>query len=91
MKGRKSFTMIKIDLEKNYDCLNWYFVVDTLHLIGFDLHIIDLINACISTPSMQILQNGKKKATCFFLHVALGKGIPFRLICLFCVWKDSLI
>ena len=29
-KQKKGFMLIKVDLEKAYDCLSWVFIIDTL-------------------------------------------------------------
>lgn len=50
---------IKIDLEKVYVRLRWYFIRDTLTYIGFPYNIISLIWSCISSARMQLLWNGE--------------------------------
>ena len=54
-KGREGFMVIKIDLEKAYDRLEWSFVRLVLDHFGFPKNISELILRCISTTSTSIL------------------------------------
>jgi len=49
---------IKIDLKKAYDRLNLDFVRDTLEVIGLLNAFVNLVWACITSSSMQMLWNG---------------------------------
>lgn len=48
---------IKIDLEKTYDCLEWSFIRDTLHLFKFPEHLISLVMSCVSSSTISVLFN----------------------------------
>ena len=39
IQGRKGYMVIKIDLEKAYDRMNWSFIKKILEEIGFDDHL----------------------------------------------------
>jgi hypothetical protein len=49
--------LLKIDLAKAFDRLEWSFISQALTRIGFSPHFINLIYTCISTPSLSILIN----------------------------------
>lgn len=57
-KGRKGWMIIKIDLEKDYDWLNWEFIRDTLQDIRMACVIVDLIWHCVSSASMSVVEWG---------------------------------
>lgn len=58
-KGKTGWMVIKLDLEKAYDRLNWAFIKETLVDIGLPNDFINLIWHYISTPKMRILWNGE--------------------------------
>ncbi|CAN1320575.1 LINE-1 reverse transcriptase homolog [Linum perenne] len=58
MKGRKVQMILKIDLAKAYDRVEWSFLNDTLLVVGFPKEFIDLTLACVTTASFQVLWNG---------------------------------
>jgi hypothetical protein len=58
LQGKKSFMIIKLDLEKAYDRLEWSFVMDTLVHLGIPQELQNLIFHCISSASMNINWNG---------------------------------
>lgn len=51
--------MIKIDLAKAFDRLEWHFVVSALARKGLNGHFINLIHACISSPTFCVIINGQ--------------------------------
>ncbi|CAN1148091.1 LINE-1 retrotransposable element ORF2 protein [Linum perenne] len=57
-KGKKNYMIIKLDLAKAYDKIEWDFVRDTLAHVGFPNHLVRVIMSCISSSSFQVLWNG---------------------------------
>lgn len=53
------YVAIKIDLQKAYDKLRWEFIEDAFKDAKFLLPFVNLIMACISSVSMQVMWNGK--------------------------------
>ena len=51
--------MLKIDLAKAFDRLEWDFIVSALARKGLHGHFINLVHACISSPTFSVLINGK--------------------------------
>jgi mannosylglycoprotein endo-beta-mannosidase len=51
--------MLKIDLAKAFDRLEWNFIVDALARIGLHGHFINLIHACVSSPTFFVVINGQ--------------------------------
>lgn len=50
---------IKIDLEKAYDKLEWYFIRERLNQINMFEELIKVIMSCVSSVSTLILFNGR--------------------------------
>jgi hypothetical protein len=50
--------MLKIDLAKAFDRLEWNFIVMGMHKQGFSNHFINLIKACISNSVFSVITNG---------------------------------
>lgn len=57
-KEKMGWMAITIDLEKAYDRLWWSFIENTLKEARIPWNIIQLIMTCVSSTTMQILQNG---------------------------------
>jgi hypothetical protein len=51
--------MLKIDLAKAFDRLEWNFIIDALARIGLHGHFINLIHACVSSPTFSVVINGQ--------------------------------
>jgi len=49
--------MLKIDLAKAFDRLEWSFISEALHRLGLNTNFINLIHACISTLTLAVLVN----------------------------------
>ena len=57
-RGKEGYMVLKIDLEKAYDKLEWSFIRDMLYRINLPMNLIDITMSCISTVSTLILVNG---------------------------------
>ena len=55
--------IIKIDLEKAYDKLNWNFLEETLQDLYLPVQISRLIMQCVTSSSMKLLWNGTTTET----------------------------
>lgn len=51
--------IIKLDLEKAYDRLEWNFINETLDSAGFPFNIINLVMNCLNSASLCINWNGE--------------------------------
>lgn len=56
--GRRGGIIIKIDLEKAYDCLEWRFIEETLVDFGLPHNMVKVIMGCITQASFRLLWNG---------------------------------
>jgi ribonuclease HI len=59
-KGRTGSLILKVDLEKAYDRLEWSFIREVLLFFLFPKSLVDLILDCVSSSSISILLNGGK-------------------------------
>lgn len=75
MKGKKAGFVVKIDLEKAHDRLEWSFIKDTLSLFQFPSSAIDLIMSCICSAKMAILVNGEP-SNFFYPSRGIRQGDP---------------
>ena len=54
-KGKKGYMMIKVDLEKAYDKLEWSFIREMLLRVNLPFNLIQLIMSCVTSVSTSIL------------------------------------
>lgn len=57
-KGKVGYMVIKIDLERDYDRLEWSFIREVLCAAKFPSELIQIIMSSVSTVSTSILFNG---------------------------------
>jgi hypothetical protein len=54
--------MLKIDLAKAFDRIEWHFIASALERKGFHAHFINLFHACISSSTFSVIINGQSFA-----------------------------
>ena len=59
-REKTGFMVIKLDLEKAYDRLEWSFVRSMLFSFGFHKDTVELVMSCISSTPAFLLFNGSK-------------------------------
>jgi len=69
-KKRKKSLILKLDLQKSYDCIDWDLLSMILIQVGFGLQFTNWIMSCVSTSTFVVLINGE--ATNFFRS---GRGL----------------
>uniref|UniRef100_A0A803QPT4 Reverse transcriptase domain-containing protein n=1 Tax=Cannabis sativa TaxID=3483 RepID=A0A803QPT4_CANSA len=57
-KGKRGFMMIKLDMEKAYDKMEWDFILSVLQCLGFPNIFIKWISSCIMVNEIKLLLNG---------------------------------
>jgi len=67
--------MLKIDLAKAFDRVEWNFIVSALSHKGLHGHFINLIHACISSPTFSVIINGQP-STKFKSKRGIRQGCP---------------
>jgi hypothetical protein len=67
--------MLKIDLAKAFDPIEWNFIVSALARKGLHAHFINLIHACISSPSFCVIINGQASQR-FKSNRGIRQGCP---------------
>jgi hypothetical protein len=56
---KKKALILKLDLQKAYDCINWDYLRMVLIQVGFGIHMTNWILACVNLTSFAVLVNGK--------------------------------
>ena len=58
-KGKKNgLVALKLDISKAYNKVEWYFLKQTLLMVGFSPNWVDLIMRCVSTALLSVIING---------------------------------
>ena len=58
-KGKKRSLALKLDISKAYDRVEWPFLKEIMHKLGFPDRWIDRVMSCVTTASFSMLINGK--------------------------------
>ncbi|GKC82014.1 RNA-directed DNA polymerase, eukaryota, reverse transcriptase zinc-binding domain protein [Tanacetum coccineum] len=67
--------LFKVDSEKAFDSVNWDFLIDIMHQMGFGPRWCKWIRACVSSTSISILLNGSPTRE-FTVERGLRQGDP---------------
>lgn len=74
-ESEKSFLLLKVDIVKAFDCINWKFLYRLLEKIGFGPNFLRMIKVVNAFASSSILLNGKVTEV-FQLKRSLRQGCP---------------
>ena len=69
LKNKDACMLLKLDIQKAYDKVDWRFLCKTLEAFGFSKQWINIIFQCISTPKISILINGTLEG---FFNISRG-------------------
>lgn len=75
MSGNKKFMVVKLDLQKAYDKLEWHFVIESLQLLGIPDFLLNVISTCLATANMCINWHGRPLKE-FHTTCGLRQGDP---------------
>lgn len=90
-KRKAGVMMMKLDMSKGFDRLEWGFISKVLSSMGFSRQMVNLIGKCISSVSYSVLINGQPSKV-FYPERGLRQGDPLLSTCLYCMlmfFQDS--
>jgi hypothetical protein len=87
-KKKLKALVLKLDLKKAYDCIDWDLLRMILLKIGLGLHLANWIMSCITSSSFVVLINGE--ATDFFRSGrGIRQGCPLHRFFSYLSWRAS--
>lgn len=60
-RSKHGLMILKMDLKKAYDIIEWAFVMHVLNAWGFSSNFCEFIYNCLGTVSVELLINGGKR------------------------------
>ncbi|XP_012845740.1 PREDICTED: uncharacterized protein LOC105965715 [Erythranthe guttata] len=59
VRCRNRNLILKLDMAKAYDRVQWWFLFRVLELVGFSANLVDIIRRCVSSCQFSLLINGE--------------------------------
>ena len=84
--SKKSGILLKLDLSKDFNKLNWVFMENVLTTFGFDPHYIQWVSNLISMAFFSILLNGAPSPL-FNPSLGIRQGNPLTPFLFILMWK----
>lgn len=75
MKGKRGVMVLKLDMSKSYDRIEWGFIIEVLISTGFPRNMVNLMRNCISSITYKVLVNGQPSSK-FSTERGLRQGNP---------------
>ena len=57
-KGKKGLMLMKLDMKKAYDRMEWTFLDKALAVLGFTNSFKELISSCVNSVTFSLILNG---------------------------------
>lgn len=81
-KGGKGAMIVKIDLEKTYDRMDWEFLEEILREVDFTIRLVQVILNCIKSTHILVIWNGERLQEFQPEGTETGRPVVSLLICL---------
>jgi hypothetical protein len=76
MTGKKGYMIVKLDMSKAYDQVEWPFLEAMMRGLGFAESWISMILRCVTSVTYSVLVNGVP-----YRNIRPSRGIIYLLIC----------
>lgn len=71
--NKEACMLMKLDIQKAYDMVNWRLLCKTIEAFGFSRQWINISFKCISTPKISLLINGSPEG---YFNISIKQGDP---------------